>query len=110
MPLDETIVADVANSNFKVIANATASGIAQAGSLAALNAASHQHSMNLISQAFLAEAVLPRAGVDITEAVGAKKVAEADLARTVDELGTAIAALQQIMKGAQTTRPETGAG
>jgi len=66
--------------------------------------------MNLISQAFLAEAVLPRAGVDITEAVGAKKVAEADLARTVDELGTAIAALQQIMKGAQTTRPETGAG
>jgi hypothetical protein len=110
MPLDETIVADVANSNFKVIANATASGIAQAGSLAALNATSNQHSMNLITQAFLAEAILPRAGVDVSEAVGVKKVAEADLARTIDELGAAIAALQQIMKGAQTTRPETGAG
>jgi len=107
MPLDETIVADVANSNFKVIANATASGVAQAGSLAALNAASHQHSMNLISQAFLAEAILPRAGVDISESVGVKKVAEADLARTVDELGTAIAALQQIIKTAQSTPPVT---
>ncbi len=100
MPLDETIVADVANSNFKVIANATASGIAQAGSLAALNAAANQHSLNLISQAFLAEAILPRA-------VGSKKIAEADLARTVDELGTAISALQQIIKTAQSTPPTT---
>ena len=108
MPLDETIVADVANSDFKVIANAVASGVAQAGSLAALNATSNQQAMNLITQAFLSEAILPRAGVDVTEAVGAKKVAEADLARTVDELGTAIAALQQIMKGAQTTPPQTG--
>ncbi len=107
MPLDETIVADVANSNFKVIANATASGIAQAGSLAALNAAANQHSLNLISQAFLAEAILPRAGVDVTEAVGSKKIAEADLARTVDELGTAISALQQIIKTAQSTPPTT---
>jgi len=107
MALHEDIVADVANSNFKVIANATASGIAQAGSLAALNAASHQHALNLISSAFLAEAIMPRAGVDVTEAVGSKKVAESDLARTVDELGTAIAALQQIIKTAQTTPPVT---
>jgi hypothetical protein len=62
------------------IANATASGIAQAGSLAALNAASNQHSLNLISQAFLAEAIC----VDVTdEAVSSKKIAEADLARTI---------------------------
>jgi len=54
-------------------------GIAQAGLLAALNAASHQHSMNLISQAFLAED-MPS---DITEAVGSKKIAEADLARNI---------------------------
>ena len=78
-------------------------GIAQAGLLAALNAASHQHSMNLISQAFLAED-MPS---DITEAVGSKKIAEADLARTVDELGTAISALQQIIKTAQSTPPTT---
>ena len=90
MALHEEIVADVANSNFKVIANATASGIAQAGSIAALNAASHQHALNLISSAFLAEAIMPRAGVDITEAVGSKKVAEADLARTVDGLAYSI--------------------
>lgn len=107
MPLDPTIVDDVANSNFKVVANSVASGIAQAGSLAALNAASHQHALNLISQAFLAEAIMPRAGVDIAESVGVKKVAEADLSRSIDELGSAIAALQQIVKGAQTTPPVT---
>jgi hypothetical protein len=55
----------------------------------------------------LAEAIMPRAGVDVTEAVGAKKVAEADLARSVSELGTAVAALQQIVKTAQTTNPQT---
>lgn len=107
MALNETIIDDVANSNFKVIANATASGVAQAGSIAALNAASHQHALNLIQSSFLAEAIMPRAGVDISEAVGTKKVAEADLARTVDELGSAIAALQQIIKTAQTTPPIT---
>jgi len=107
MALHEDIVADVANSNFKVVANATASGVAQAGSLAALNAASHQQGLNQISSAFLAEAIMPRAGVDITEAVGTKKVAEADLSRSVAELGTALAALQQIIKTAQTTLPIT---
>ena len=107
MALDETIVDDVANSNFKVVANATASGVAQAGSLAALNAASHQQGLNQITSAFLAEAIMQRAGVDVAEAVGVKKVAESDLSRSVSELGTAIAALQQIIKTAQTTPPIT---
>lgn len=107
MALDESIVADVANSNFKVVANAIASGVAQAGSLQALNAASHQQGLNQISAAFLAEAIMPRAGIDISEAVGVKKVAEADLSRSVSELGSAIAALQQIIKTAQTTPPIT---
>lgn len=106
--LDPSIVADVANTNFKVVAGAVASGIAQAGSLAALNATSHQQAKNMIQEAMLAEAILPRAGIDPTEATGVKKIAESDLARTVQELGAAVAGLQQIMKGAQTTPPETG--
>ena len=107
MALNETIVEDVANSNFKVVANAVSSGIAQAGSIAALNASSHQHGLNLISSAFLAESVLPRAGIDVTEATGVKKVAESDLARSVAEMGTAVSALQQIIKTALTTPPVT---
>lgn len=107
MALNPDIVEDVANSNFKVVSNAVAAGMAQAGQLAMLNATSHQQELNMINKAFLAEAVLPRAGVDISEAVGVKKVAEADLARTIDELGSAIAALQMIVKAAQTTPPPT---
>jgi len=107
MALNETIVEDVGNSNFKVIANATASGIAQAGSIAALNASSHQHALNLISAAFVAESVLPRAGIDVTESTAVKKVAEADLARSVAEMGTAVSALQQIIKTALSTPPVT---
>jgi hypothetical protein len=107
MPLDESIVADVANSNFKVVANAATVGLSQALSLAAQDAVSHQRVINSIRESALAEALGQRAGIDVTEAVSSKKVAEADLARTVDELGTAIAALQQIIKGAQTTPPPT---
>jgi hypothetical protein len=107
MALNETIVEDVANSNFKVVANATASGVAQAGSIAALNAASHQHALNLISAASITESVMQRAGIDISEATAEKKVSEADLARSVTEMGSAIAALQQIIKTALSTPPVT---
>jgi len=108
--LDPSVVAGVANANFKVIAEATTAGIAQAGSLAAQNAASHQQAKNMIQEAFLAEALLPRAGVDPTESVAVKKTTEADLARSVAELAAAVSAIQQMLKGAQTSLPETGQG
>jgi ADP-ribose pyrophosphatase YjhB (NUDIX family) len=108
--LDPAVVAGVTNSNFKVLSEATSFGVAQAGGLAAQNAASHQNRVNVIAEAFLAESVLQRAGVDPTEAAAAKKVTESDLARTLADLAATVAQIQQMMKGAQTTRPETGAG
>lgn len=108
--LDQSVVSGVANANFKVIAEATTAGIAQAGSLAAQNAVSHQQAKNMIQEAFLAEALLPRAGVDPTEAGGVKKVVETDLNRTLGELGATLSAIQQQLKAAQSSLPETGQG
>lgn len=105
--LDTGVVESVINANFKVIAEANASGIALAGQLSAQNAVAHQNSMNLLREFAVLEATGQRAGIDIAEATAAKKVSEADLARSVSELGSAIAAIQQLMKGAQTTPPVT---
>ena len=108
MALNADIVEDIANSNFKVVAGAAAVGLSQALALAAQDAVSHQRAVNSIREVALGEMLGQRAGIDASEAVSTKKVAEADLARTIDELGSAIAALQQIIKGAQTTPPPTG--
>ena len=108
--LDPSVVAGVTNANFKVLSEATSFGVAQAQGLAAQNATSHQNRVNVIAEAFLAESVLARAGVDPSEAAGLKKVTESDLARTLADLAASVAQIQQMMKGAQSTRPETGAG
>ena len=105
--LDPGVLAGVINANFKVISEMTTAGLAQAGSLSAQNAVAHQHGLNLVQQSVLTEALMQRAGIDVSEGTATKKVAEADLSRSVSELGAAIAALQQIIKGAQTTPPVT---
>lgn len=107
MALDQTIVDDVANSNFKVVANAAATGMAQAMALAAQDAVSHQRIINGLRETAFAEATLQRAGIDPSEAAATKKVTESDLGRTVSELGAVVASLQQMIKTAQSTPPET---
>ena len=108
--LDPSVVSSVVNANFKVLAETAQTGLAQAGALAAQDAVSHQRSMNMIRESYLMEGLGQRAGLDTAEAVATKKVAEADLSRTVSELGSAIAAIQQLLKGAQTTPPITSPG
>lgn len=108
--LDDGVLNDIINSNFKVVAGAAVVGLSQSLSLAAQDALSHQRIINGIREAAFAETVLQRAGVDISEAISAKKIGETDLSRTLAELANTVAAIQQTMKGAQTTRPETGGG
>lgn len=75
----------LAVENLKTVAGAPA--VMQ--NLALANAVSHQQAMNAISQA----------------ATG--KIVESIIATSPSEGGAAIAALQQLMKGAQTTPPVT---
>jgi hypothetical protein len=107
MPIYQEIIDAVANENLKVVASAVSSGMAQAGQLAMLNATNQQQNLNTINTAMIGEMVLQRAGIDVPEAVATKKVAEADLSRTIAELGGLVTSLQQLMKGAQTTPPVT---
>lgn len=101
--LDEGVVQSVINSNFKGHADLQT----LVTGLAAVNAQSHNKFVDAIREFALGEMVMQRAGIDVEEAISVKKVAEADLSRAVSELGTAIAALQQIIKTAQTTIPVT---
>lgn len=86
--MDEGVISSVINANFKVIADvpATAMGMAMQ------NAVSHQQQMNQLAVAALGSIVR-----QMTE-VGA------------EEAGSLAAVLQQALKGAQTTLPETGQG
>ena len=86
--MDEGVISSVINANFKVIADvpATAMGMAMQ------NAVSHQQQMNQLAVAALGSIVR-----QMTE-VGA------------EEAGSLAAVMQQALKGAQTTLPETGQG
>ena len=46
--------------------------------------------------------------LDVSEAAGVAGVVNADLAEIIGQLSGAVANAQQLMKGAQTTLPETG--
>ena len=101
--LDEGVVSAVINENFK-----TGAGLPSlVNNLAAINAQSHNKMLDSIREVAFGELVMQRAGLDVSEAVAAKKVSEADLGRSLGELGSAIAALQQIIKTAQSTPPPT---
>lgn len=83
--LPEKIVEAVAVDNVKTVAGQPA----VLSNLALANAVAHQHSLNLIAAA----------------ATG--KIIESIIATSPGEGGADIAALQQILKGAQTTPPVT---
>jgi hypothetical protein len=108
MALDQGTLDAVNNSNFKTIAEAAAVGLAQSMALQAQNAASHQNRVNVLAEASLAQALKNQTELDPAEAAAIKKVDNADLAKVLGELGASIAGIQQLMKGAQTTLPETG--
>lgn len=108
MALDQGTLDAVNNSNFKTIAEASAVGLAQAMAIQAQNAAAHQNRINVLAEASLASALKRANELDPEEAGAISKVDKTDIAKMLAEMGAAISAMQQQLKGAQTTLPETG--
>lgn len=81
MPLDDSILAAVANANFKSMAE-----------LGVQNALGHQQRLQILAEKALAKSL---ESMDTTQS-------------TEIDAGALVAQLQQLMKGAQTTLPETG--
>jgi len=97
MALSEDIVAAVANSNFKTMAE-----------MQVTNALAHQNRVNVIAESSLGTILERMNTLDPTESAGVSGVISADLAEKIGELSGAVASAQQLMKGAQSTPPETG--
>lgn len=94
MPLDEGVLDAVTNSNFKTI-----------GEQVAVNTAAHQNRLNLIAEGSIGQIVNRMNAIDPVEAVSISSVNSSDLAKSISDLGAAIASLQQYVKTAQTTPP-----
>ena len=97
MPLDPGVVDAVVNSNFKTLAEQVA-----------VNAAAHQNRLNLIAESSLGQILNRMNAIDPAEAASISTVIRSDLAKALADLGGAVAGIQQMMKGAQTTPPVTG--
>lgn len=100
MARDQGLIDSVADSNIKTIAEAGAHSIA----LSFQNAVAHQARINALSEQYLSVALKNAHEVDPAEAVA---LAKAMGTSNLGDFGAIIAALQQIMKGAQTTPPPT---
>jgi hypothetical protein len=99
MPLDAGIVDSVTNANFKAMAE-----------MQVTNALQHQNRMNAIFESSIGQIVNKMNVLDPTEAASVATVTEAGLAEAISQLGGAVAGIQQMLKGAQTTLPDTGQG
>jgi hypothetical protein len=99
MALSEDIVEAVANSNFKAMAE-----------MQLTNALAHQNRVNVIAESSLGTILERMNTLDPTEAAGVSGVVASDLAEVIGQLSGVVANAQQLMKGAQTTLPETGQG
>jgi hypothetical protein len=74
------------------------------------NALSHQNRLQLIAESSLGTILEKMNTLDVAEAAGVAGVINADLAEIIGQLSGAVANAQQLMKGAQSTLPETGQG
>ena len=106
MPLDPGVVDGVVNANFKSVAETTALVANRMNQ----DMAQHQAETTKLGIASLAQQLDRANGLDPTEAASITGVVQSDLAEQIANLGATIASLQQNLKGAQSTRPETGAG
>ena len=99
MPLESSIVDAVSNYNFK--ANSER---------ATQNMDAHQNRLQLLAEASLAQQLNRMNSLDPAEAAAISGVVSSDLADKVSQLSAAVATSMQLMKGGQTTLPETGQG
>ena len=96
MPLDESILASVANANFKSLAE-----------LATQNMLAHQNRLQILAEKSLAKSLEAMDTVDVPEGLGIAAAQRGDLAKVLADLAGTVAGIQQTMKGAQTTPPTT---
>ena len=96
MALDEGVLDSVSNSNFKTL-----------GEQVAVNAAAHHNRLSILAESSLGQILNTLNAIDPTEAVSIGGVVNSDLAKAISDLGGAVAGIQQMMKGAQTTPPVT---
>jgi len=99
MALDQGVLDAVTNGNFKTVAE-----------MGTLNALGHQNRLNLIAESSLGQILNRMNALDPSEAASISGVVSSDMAEKMGELSAAVANAQQLMKGAQTTLPETGQG
>ena len=97
MALDQGVLDAVTNGNFKTVAE-----------MGTLNALGHQNRLNLIAESSLGQILNRMNALDPSEAASISGVVSSDMAEKMGELSAAVANAQQLMKGAQTTLPETG--
>jgi len=97
MALSEDIVSAVANANFKSMAE-----------MQLTNSLNHQARLQILAESSLGQVLERMNTLDPTESAGVSGVISADLAEKIGELSGAVASAQQLMKGAQSTPPETG--
>jgi len=102
--LDSSIVEAVANGNFKKEAEINGQLMTQYLG----NQVGHLNRINVLAETYLAIAVKNAHELSPKDAVSTlKEMTGNDLAQQVSALGSAIASIQQSMKGAQSTPPET---
>ena len=95
--LEPTVVDAVANYNYKSNAERSTQ-----------NMDAHQQRLQLLAEASLAQQLNRMNSLDPTEAAAIRGVVDADLAKEIGKLSSAVANSQQLFKGAQTTIPVTG--
>lgn len=107
MAIDQGVIDSVASANFKTLADGPAFFMGQlyADSL------TNQRNTNSVREASLGAGLEKYSTYGIGEAVAVSKASTGnDLVQQMAALGNVVAALQQSMKGAQTTLPPTGVG
>ena len=96
MPLDESILAAVANANFKSMAE-----------LGVQNALAHQNRLQILAEKALAKSLESMDTTDVPEGLGIAAAQRGDLAKVISDLAAALSSVQQGVKTAQTTPPTT---
>ena len=94
--LDPTIVAAVANGNFKSMHD-----------LIMTNAISHQGRINTISETAMGNIIGRMNSLDVEEGLGISAAQRGDLAKQISDLAAAVASMMTSIKGGQTTPPVT---
>lgn len=96
MALDPGVLDAVTNANFKTLAERVA-----------VNAASHDHRLQLLAESSLGQILNRMNSLDPTEAAAVARVHRTPSGDASTDVALAVALAQQLMKGAQTTPPVT---